>query len=102
MALIFPEHRILNEQTIDITDSPINKLRNDPEQPSFFNIPYKDVTLLFVEGSRTENDPSPFTIPSNNNWGRTFAANREELEQFLLFPHLHIPRIFFSINPTTA
>ena len=102
MALIFPEHRTLNEQTIDITDSPINKLRDDPETPSFVDIPYKDVTLLFVEGSRVEGEPSPFTIPSNNVWGRTFAANREELEQLLLRPHLHIPRIFFSINPTTA
>ena len=102
MALIFPEHRVLNEQNIDITNSPIIKLRDDPQQSSFSNIPYKDVSLLFVEGSKTEDEASPFSIPVNNIWGKTYAANKEELEQFLLSPHLHIPRIFFSINPNTA
>ena len=98
MALIFPEHWVLNEQNIDITNSPIIKLRDDPQQSSFHNIPYKDVTLLFIEGSKTEDEASPFSIPVNNIWGRTYAANREELDQFLLSPHLHIPRIFFSIE----
>ena len=102
MALIFPEHRVLNEQGIDITNSPIIKLREDPQQSSFHNIPYKDVTVLFVEGSKTEDEAVPFDIPVNNIWSKTYAANREELEQFLLSPHLHIPRIFFSINPNTA
>ena len=68
MALIFPEHRVLNEQNIDITNSPIIKLRDDPQQSSFSNIPYKDVTLLFVEGSKTEDEASPFSIPVNNIW----------------------------------
>ena len=96
MALIFPEHRVLNEQTLDITNSPIIRLRDDPQQPSFHNIPYKDIRLLFVEGSKTENEASPLSIPVNNIWGRTYAANREELEQLLLSPHLHIPRIFLA------
>ena len=102
MALIFPEHRSLNVQNIDITNSPLIKLRDDPQQTSFFNIPFKDVTLLFVEGSKTENEESPFSIPVNNIWGATYAANKEELEQLLISPHLHIPRIYFSVNPNTA
>ena len=55
-----------------------------------------------MEGSKTEDEAVPFDIPVNNIWSKTYAANREELEQFLLSPHLHIPRIFFSINPNTA
>ena len=108
MALIFPEHRVLNEQSIDISNSPIVKLRDDPQQTSFHNIPYKDIIILFVEGNKTEDDigslddVEPFSIPTNNIWNKTYAATKEELEQLLIFPHLHIPRIFFSINPNTA
>ena len=108
MALIFPEHRVLNEQGIDIANSPIVKLRDDPQQTSFHSIPYKDITILFVEGVKTEDDIGsldgiePFSIPTDDIWNKTYAANKEELEQFLISPHLHIPRILFSINPNTA
>ena len=104
MALLFPEHRLLNEQGINIQNSTIIQLRDNPEQTSFDGIPYKDISILFVEGSKTEDQDGvePFGIPTNYVWARTYAANREELEQFLISPHLHVPRIFFSINPNTA
>ena len=96
MALLFPEHRLLNEQGINIENSAIVQLRDNPEQTSFDSIPYKDISILFVEGSKTEDEVEPFGIPTNYIWSRTYAANREELEQFLISPHLHVPRIFFS------
>ena len=102
MALLFPEHRLLNEQSINIENSAIVQLRDNPEQTSFDSIPYKDISILFVEGSKTEDVVEPFGIPTNYIWSKTYAANREELEQFLISPHLHVPRIFFSINPNTA
>ena len=103
MALILAENRNVVEQHFDLTNSPIMRLKTSPEQPNFYNLPYKDVRLLFVEGSNhCEQEILPFDIPTDNVWPKSHASSIEDLENMLLSPHLHIPRILYSASPNTA
>ena len=99
MALIDLKNRVVVDQNFDITDSPITKLRTNQEQPAFHNLPCREVKLLFVEGSKMDDEAQPFTIPTNNVWIKSCASSKEQLEEMLLFPHLHVPRILYSLNP---
>ena len=90
MALIELKNRVVVEQNFDLTDSPIIKLRSNPEQPAFHNLPHSNVKLLFVEGSKVDEEASPFTIPTNNVWVKSCASSKKQLEEMLLLPHLHV------------
>ena len=98
------EHKNLPHNTINIgNNTEVAQFREDKKQPVFEGLIPPDVKYLFTEGSLSVNtNISPFELPPDNTWRKSFLQTKEELVSYQLRPHLHDPRVFYSVNPNTA
>ena len=72
--------------------------------PNFLNLSLDMIKNLFIEGADSEESTQGFTpMLDGSTWtGQTFVHDPKMLEKLILEPHVYIPKIMFSMHPTTA
>ena len=83
----------LPHNTINIGDNTeVAQFREDKKQPVFEGLIPPDVKYLFTEGSLSVNtNISPFELPPDNTWRKSFLQTKEELVSYQLRPTCMTP-----------
>ena len=104
MALILGDHRTLTHYAVDLGNNrEFSQFRCNQRQPIFEKLTPPDPRYLFTEGSLSSNKKLlPQQLPQNNKWPKSFLQTKEEILGHFLTPHSYIPRIFYSVSPSTA
>ena len=108
MAFITNDYRVLcQDQLVLNPESPVFKVNGDLPEPNFPGLTTQIVKSLFVEGAVAADllapEPVGFEVPPDGQWPRpSYVHSAQTLEHMMMMPHLYVPRVFYSINPTMS